>query len=210
MKIVLADDHALVRAGFRRLLDDLPGVEVVGEAEHGLQVEPMVASLCPDLVILDVSMPNRNGLEVAEDLSRNYPGLPVLIVSMHANPAYVRRALDAGAMGFMIKDSAPVELDLALRALSAGQSYITPRLAVQMAGVQVSHSTAEKPPLESLTARQREVLRLIGEGQSTKQIASVLQLSAKTVETHRARIMEKLGLRSGVQLTHYAISHRDD
>ena len=210
MKIVLADDHALVRAGFRRLLDDLPGVEVVGEAEHGLQVEPMVASLCPVLVILDVSMPNRNGLEVAEDLSRNYPGLPVLIVSMHANPAYVRRALDAGAMGFMIKDSAPVELDLALRALSAGQSYITPRLAVQMAGVQVSHSTAEKPPLESLTARQREVLRLIGEGQSTKQIASVLQLSAKTVETHRARIMEKLGLRSGVQLTHYAISHRDD
>lgn len=210
MQVVLADDHTLVRAGFRRLLEAFEGVEVVAEADNGLQVLDLVALHRPDVLILDVSMPGKNGLEVTGEVKEAYPEVGVLICSMHATLQYVKHALSVGASGFMVKDCAPAELQMALMAVAAGQTYVSQRLSGQMVDAMMRPAKAESGGEAALTPRQREVMVHLARGETTKQIAAAMNISVKTVETHRARMMETLGLRSGTQLVRFAIQHGYD
>ena len=207
MRVMIADDHTLVRAGLRRLLESFDGIEVIAEASDGLQVLDLVALHRPEVLILDVSMPGRNGLEVAADLQSRYPETRILIVSMHAGLPYVKQALAVGASGFLVKDSAPAELEMALRAVAEGQTFVSHRLAGQMMDAMMHPTAVDEDLVDSLTPRQGEVLAYIGSGLTTKQIASAMKISVKTVETHRARMIETLGLKTGAQLVRYAIRH---
>ena len=210
MQVVLADDHTLVRAGFRRLLEAFDGVEVVAEADNGLQVLDLVALHRPDVLILDVSMPGKNGLEVTGEVKEAYPEVGILICSMHATLQYVKHALSVGASGFMVKDCAPAELQMALTAVASGQTYVSQRLSGQMVDAMMRPAKAESGGEAGLTPRQREVMVHLARGETTKQIAAAMNISVKTVETHRARMMETLGLRSGTQLVRFAIQHGYD
>ena len=197
MRILLADDHLLVRAGLRRVLESFTGVEVVAEAEDGDQVEALVAAHAPDIVVTDLSMRRKNGDELIRALKASHPALPVIVVSMHADAQHVRGALDAGASGYVVKDAAPSELQIALVAAAAGQTFLSPRVA----GEQLSAAAPQLSP------RQGEILRLLGQGLVTKEIAARLGLSVKTVETHRARLMQALRLRRAAELVRYAVLH---
>src|SRR5690349_11635839 len=177
MRILLADDHLLVRAGLRRVLESFAGVEVVAEAEDGDEVERLVEAHNPDVVVTDLSMRRKNGDELIRALKARRPELPIIVVSMHADAQHVRGALDAGASGYVVKDAAPSELQIALVAAAAGQTFLSPRVA----GEQLSNTAPRLSP------RQAEILRLLGQGLVTKEIAARLGLSVKTVETHRAR-----------------------
>ena len=205
IRVMLADDHALFRAGIRSLLETIEGVEIVGEARDGHEALRMVTELRPDIVLLDVSLPALNGIEVAERL-RDAPGTRVLILSMFANEEYVLRALRAGAAGYLLKDSTVVELAAALRSVADGGSYLSPAVSGHVLAAYVRRVGEEGvPPEPALTPRQREVLQLIAEGHGTKEIAARLFLSAKTVETHRAQLMERLGIHDVAGLVRYAI-----
>ncbi len=206
-RIVLADDHALVRAGIRELVQKLPGVEVVAEASNGRQALEIVQAQMPDLVLLDIGMKELNGLEVAERITREHPGVKALILSMHANEEYVLRALRAGASGYMLKDSAITELKLAIEAVLAGKTYLSPAISRNVIDSYLNRTAApaRKNSLDLLTPRQREILQLIAEGNSTKEIAANLNLSAKTVETHRAQLMERLDIYDVASLVRFAI-----
>jgi DNA-binding NarL/FixJ family response regulator len=195
MRILLADDHLLVRAGLRRVLESFSGVEVVAEAEDGDQVEALVELHNPDVVVTDLSMRRKNGDELIRALKARRPALPIIVVSMHADAQHVRGALDAGASGYVVKDAAPSELQIALFAAAAGQTFLSPRVA----GEQLGHATPKLSP------RQAEILRLLGQGLVTKEIAARLGLSVKTVETHRARLMQALHLRRATELVRYAV-----
>ena len=197
MRILLADDHLLVRAGLRRVLESFAGVEVVAEAEDGDQVEALVETHRPDIVVTDLSMRRKNGDELIRALKARHPDLPVIVVSMHADAQHVRGALDAGASGYVVKDAAPSELQIALVAAAAGQTFLSPRVAAEQLT-----STAPQ-----LSPRQSEILRLLGQGLVTKEIAARLGLSVKTVETHRARLMQALHLRRATELVRYAVLH---
>lgn len=198
MRILLADDHLLVRAGLRRVLESFAGVEVVAEAEDGDQVEALVAEHRPDVVVTDLSMRRKNGDEVIRELKARYPKLPVIVVSMHADAQHVRGALEAGASGYVVKDAAPSELQIALVAAAAGQTFLSPRVA----GEQLDSQGGPQ-----LSPRQGEILRMLGQGLATKEIAARLGLSVKTVETHRARLMQALHLRRASELVRYAVLH---
>jgi DNA-binding NarL/FixJ family response regulator len=205
IRVMLADDHALFRAGIRSLLEAIEGVEIVGEARDGHEALRLVAELGPDIVLLDVSLPGLNGIEVAERL-RDTPGTRVLILSMFANEEYVLRSLRAGAAGYLLKDSTVVELATALRSVADGGSYLSPAVSGHVLAAYVRRvGEDEVPPEPTLTPRQREVLQLIAEGHGTKEIAGRLFLSAKTVETHRAQLMERLGIYDVAGLVRYAI-----
>lgn len=205
LRILLADDHVLVRAGIRTLLDQLPGVTVVAEASDGREALNLAAKHVPDLAILDVAMPVLNGLEATTRLRRQFPQMVVLVLSMHANEEYVSQAFRAGAAGYLLKKSAVAELEAAIRAVTSGKTYLSPSLAQRVADQALSPATSNLNPLEKLTSRQREILQLIAESRTTKEIASELGVSAKTVEFHRAELMKRLNLRDIPALVRFAM-----
>lgn len=207
LRVLLADDHTLVRAGLRSLLQQMDNVEVVAEAQDGRQALAAAAEHRPDVVLMDVSMSGMNGLEATLQLKRDRPEVRVIILSMHATEEYVLQALRAGAAGYLLKDSAPLELALALQAVARGESYLSPPVSRQVVESYVQRTGGEAQPLAALTPRQREILQLIAEGNSTKEIAGRLALSVKTVETHRSQLMERLNIRDVPGLVRYAIRH---
>ena len=204
-RILLADDHALVRAGLRSMLEQMPGVEVVGEASDGHEALRLVAEVKPDLVLLDISMPGLTGLEVAERISRDHRRTRTVMLSMHFADEYVRRALRAGAAGYLLKDSNRDELERAVRAAARGETWLAPKVAKLVAAGFRQEQKSTDGPFERLTGRQREVLQLIAEGLSTKEIAQRMEISVKTVETHRAELMERLDIHGIAGLVRYAI-----
>jgi DNA-binding NarL/FixJ family response regulator len=212
MRVLLADDHTLVRAGIRALLSALPEVESVVEAGDGQQALALLLETRPDLALVDIGMPGLNGLELAARVSREVPGTRLVILSMHGTPAHVNQALRAGVSGYLLKDAAADELPVLLRAVMRGETYLSPAISKQVvsgylergaAGAGAADGAAETVDL--LTSRQREILQLVAEGKSTKEIAQLLGLSIKTVDTHRAQIMDRLGIRDIAGLVRYAI-----
>ncbi len=195
IRVALADDHTLVRAGIRALLDKLPEVEVVGEAGDGREVLKLVKACQPDVVLMDIGMPGLNGLETTVRLAKESPGVRVIILSMHSNEEYVWRALKAGTAGYLLKRSATTELETALQRVVHAQIYLSREISDRLVRKFPLHEIAHrKSPLEQLTDRQREVLQLIAEGQNTKEIAGILKISPKTVEYHRKKLMDCLNV----------------
>jgi DNA-binding NarL/FixJ family response regulator len=207
LRVLLVDDHALVRAGIRSLLRDIEGIEVVGEAADGAEALAIAGRERPDAVLLDIAMKGMSGLETAARFRELHPGVKVLILSMHASEEYVLQALHAGVVGYLIKDSATAELELALRSVVRGETYLSPAISRQVVEGYVQRVGAGAGD-DPLTPRQREVLKRVAEGRSTKEIAFDLGLSVKTIETHRAQIMERLGIRDVAGLVRYAMRTR--
>jgi DNA-binding NarL/FixJ family response regulator len=208
IRILLADDHALVRAGIRALVQRVNGLEVVAEASDGREAFRLVKTCGPDVVLMDVAMPELNGLDAIPRIVKLNPKIAVIILSMHASREYVLRALQAGAMGYVLKNAAVDELETAIRTVARGHKYLTPAISEQVvAGVTSAKGEGTGGALapESLTQRQREILQLIAEGRTTREIAEVLHISVKTVETHRALLMDRLNLHDVASLVRYAI-----
>jgi DNA-binding NarL/FixJ family response regulator len=205
IRVLLADDHALVRAGFRALLSKLPGIEVVAEAADGREALALVKAHLPDLVLMDISMAGLNGLDAAVRIAKEFPDVRVLMLSAHAHEDYVKQSLRAGAAGYLVKNAGIAELELAVQAVARGETYLSPAISKQVVADYIRRVGGEPSPLELLTPRQREILQLIAEGHSTKEIARVLHVSPKTVETHRAQLMERLDIHDIAGLVRYAI-----
>ena len=211
MRVLIVDDHTLVRAGLSRLLQTFTGVDVVAEASNADQAIDLAAIHRPDLVLLDLSLPGRTGLEALSGILERAPGTRVVMMSMHDDPLHVRDALDRGAAGFVVKDAAPLELELALRAAAGGEVFLSPRISSRMIAPLLGRGRSEKPEgVAALPPRQREILARIGQGLSSKEIAAELGISVKTVETHRARMMEALGCRRANELVLLAVKHRHE
>jgi len=205
IRVVLADDHALVRAGIRALLERLPGVEVVGEAANGREALELVEKSAPNVILLDISMAELGGLEALPRIVKDFQAVKVLMLSRHANEEYVLRALRSGASGYMLKEAAAEELELAINAVAQGKTYLSPSISRTVVESYLQHAPGEEGPLEQLTARQREVLQLIAEGKNTKEIASLLDISIKTVEAHRLQLMARLDIHDVPGLVRFAI-----
>ena len=206
-RILLVDDHALVRAGIRALLESLPRLEVVGETGDGLEAVRLVREIEPDAILLDITLPGLNGLEVAARIARLGVGTRVLVLSMHASPEYAARAFAAGAAGYLIKDSAFDELAAALEAIGAGRRYLSRAIDAAQVAEFERRVASGATGLDGLTPRQRQILQLVAEGLGTRQIAERLFLSVKTVETHRAQIMQRLDIHDVPGLVRFAIRH---
>jgi DNA-binding NarL/FixJ family response regulator len=204
MRVMLAEDHALVRAGIRALLDTLPNVSVVAEAGDGREAMQLAREHSPDVVLMDISMPLMNGLEAAERMSKELPDVRVIIVSMHANEEYVWHALRTGAAGYLLKGANASELETALAAVARGETYLSPSVSKSVTEY-MQHVDAEPTSLGRLTPRQREVLQLIAEGQTNREIATLLGISIKTVETHRSQLMETLDIHDVAGLVRFAL-----
>jgi len=205
MRVLLADDHTLVRAGLRKLLESMPDIQVVGEVGDGLALLTLAAELQPHLVLMDIAMPGLNGLEATARLVKSMPDVRVMILSMHQNEEYVRRALRHGAAAYLLKDSAPMELELAITAVLRGETYLSPVVSKGVLDDYVHRLREDDQPGEHLSPRQREVLQLIAEGLSTKDIARRLDLSVKTVETHRTSLMRQLDVHEVTGLVRHAL-----
>ena len=209
MSILLADDHTLVRAGIRSLIQEMEDARILAEASNGREAVALAASLRPSIVVMDIAMPELNGIEATERIKRECPETHVLILSMHSSEDFVRRALAAGASGYLVKDSAPLELRLALEALCRGEVYVSSRVSkTLLQSLRQGKSDPATPTLQALTSRQREILQMIAEGKSTKEIAFTLEVSSKTIESHRAALMQRLGIRDLAGLVLYAVRHR--
>jgi DNA-binding NarL/FixJ family response regulator len=195
IRVLLADDHTLVRAGIRSLLEKVPGVEVAGEASDGRKVLELIQARQPDVVLMDISMPGLNGLQALPRITRDFPQVRVIILSMHANDEYVLQALKSGASGYLLKRAASAELPAALKTVVGGRIYLSRELAGQfLRTFPLERIGRFSSPLEQLTSRQREILQLLAEGRNTKAIAGVLKISEKTVEYHRAKLMARLNI----------------
>ena len=206
IRILLADDHTLVRAGIRALLESLPDVEVVAESEDGKEALELVEKHAPDVAVLDIGMPGLNGIEAARRISAASTRTRVVMLSMHTEPTYVKQALEAGAAGYLLKNAAASELPLAIRSVMRGETYLTPRISQEVVrGYLRPGEDAPPQPLAGLTGRQREILQLVAEGHSTKEIAHRLNVGIKTVETHRQRLMDRLGIHDVPGLVRFAI-----
>ena len=206
LRILLADDHALVRAGLRALLAELPDVVVVAETGDGYETLRLIGEKKPDLALVDISMPGLNGIEVALRAGKEHPATRILMLSMHIDSEFVRRALVAGAAGYLVKNADRNELEMALRAVARGDTWLSPAVSKKVAATYATGTASHaEGPFEMLSPRQREVLQLIAEGLSTKEIAGRLELSIKTVETHRTELMERLGIHGIAGLVRYAI-----
>jgi DNA-binding NarL/FixJ family response regulator len=203
LRILIADDHTLVRAGLVTLMARMQDMEVVGEAGDGREALKLVRDLQPDIALMDIAMPGLNGLEAAERIHNEAPKTKVIILSMHANEEYVAQALKAGASGYLLKDAATTELDMALKVVAQGQFYLSPSISRQVVD---SYLHGGPTGLDLLTPRQREILQLIAEGKSTREIAELLHLSVKTVETHRAQLMDRLDIHDVAGLVRYALN----
>jgi DNA-binding NarL/FixJ family response regulator len=203
--VLLADDHTLVRKGIRAVLASLPGIEIVAETGDGREALSLIEQHRPDLALLDITMPGLNGLEVAFRVAQVSARTKVLILSMHAGEAYVAQALRAGVAGYLLKDAADDELPMAIKAVARNEVYLSPRISKQLVDRFVQSGATEPDPLAGLTSRQREILQLVAEGKSSKEIAGMLELSIKTVESHRGQIMERLGVHDVTGLVRFAI-----
>jgi DNA-binding NarL/FixJ family response regulator len=207
MRILLADDHTLVRTGMRLLLETMPDIVVVGEASDGASALRLIEQLRPDAVLMDLAMPGMSGTEAVRQVAARFPDTRVLVVSMHADEAYVHAALAAGAAGYLLKGADKEELELALRQVVRGESYLSPAISAAVVAALANASTADaiSSPLDALTVRQQQVLQLVAEGLSTKKVAAQLGLSVKTVEAHRGAIMNRLGIRDLAGLVRFAV-----
>jgi DNA-binding NarL/FixJ family response regulator len=205
IRVLLADDHTLLREGLRVLLATHPGIAVVAEVGDGREALRRAEELKPDVLVMDVSMPGLNGIEAAHLIRARCPQTQVVMLSMHSSTEHVFRALRAGALGYVLKESAATEVISAVQAVHAGQRYLSPALRDAAAGP--ADSTARVGPLESLSTRERQVLQLVVEGKSSAVIARIVHLSPKTVETYRSRLMKKLGVPDVPSLVKFAIQH---
>ena len=206
IKILIADDHPIVRKGLKEIIEETPGMKVVDEASNGQEVLEKVFKKDINVVLLDISMPGRSGLDILRDMKRLKPKLAVLVLSMHPEEQYAVQALKEGASGYLTKESAPDELLTALRKVSRGGKYVSSSLAEKLA--YALEKDGEKPPHETLSVREYEVMRLIASGKTVTEIARELFLSPKTISTYRARIMEKMRMKNNAQLVRYAIKNR--
>jgi DNA-binding NarL/FixJ family response regulator len=205
IRVLLADDHTLLRAGLRSLLEALEGVVVVAEASDGTEALRLIEIHRPELVLLDIAMPKLTGLDVAVRVAESFSSTRVIIVSMHVDEEYVRKAIMAGAAGYLLKDSGTSELEMAVRAVARGETYLSPAVSTHLIARCQRHEWGEISLADSLTARQREVLQLIVQGLSTKAIARKLEISIKTVETHRTQLMDRLNIHDVAGLVRYAL-----
>ena len=206
IRVILADDHTLVRAGIRVLLEKLPGVEVVGEAGDGREVLNLIKLHRPDVVLMDITMPGLSGLEVAERLNKQLPKVRIIMLSMHHNEEYVWRALKAGATGYLLKKAATAELATALQRVTQGEIYLSKEISDGLPkNFALDGIANRKSPLEQLSGRQREILQLIAEGQNTKGIADLLKVSPKTIEYHRIKLMDCLNVHDVAGLVRFAL-----
>lgn len=207
IRVLIADDHGLVRAGIRALLERHLSTEVVGEASNGREALLMVREHQPDIVLMDIAMPEPNGLEVVRQLEKEFPKVRCIILSMHADEEHVWQALQAGAAGYLVKGGSLEELELAIRSVAHGETYLSPGVSGPVIKEYIRRTSpdADSAPGDSLTPRQREILQLIAEGHSTKQIALILNVSVKTVESHRALLMKRVGVHDIASLVRYAL-----
>jgi len=205
-RIVLADDHIILRQGIKRIIGEVVDLEVVGEASDGLELLNLLKKLTPHMVILDISMPNLRGIEATREVKMICPDVKVLILTMHKNKEYLYHAIFAGAEGYLLKEDADTELFSAIETIRQGRVYISPLLSGELTDdlLQICRGDG-KPPFERLTTREREVLKLIAEGKSNKEIADLLFISVRTVEHHRANIMKKLSLKKTADVVKYAV-----
>lgn len=206
IKVLIADDHAIVREGLKQILADTPDIAVSGDTESGVEAIRLHRSNQADVLLLDISMPDRNGIEVLKQLKKEFPSLPVLMLSMYREDQYAIRALKAGAAGYMTKQSAPAELVNAIRQVAAGRKYISASLAQELAN-QVG-GDRDKPPHETLSDREYQTLTMIASGKTVTDIAEELALSVKTISMYRSRLLQKMKLRHNAELTHYAIKNQ--
>ena len=205
IRVLLAEDHTLVRAGIRALLDSFDEITVVGEASDGREAARQARELQPDVILMDIAMPGLNGLEATSRIARTCPGTRVLILTMHSNEEYVVQALRAGASGYLVKEAATGELHRAISSVARGQTYLSPSISRCTVERLMEDERTSVSSLDQLTPRQREILQLLAEGRSTRDIAALLSVSVKTVETHRARLMERLDIRDIPGLDRIAI-----
>ncbi|MBU6506354.1 MAG: response regulator transcription factor [Alphaproteobacteria bacterium] len=207
IRILLCDDHLLIRASLKSLIGEFPGIEVVGEASDGREALEHAGKLQPNVVLMDIAMPGLNGLEATRRLVKDYPQVRVVMLSMHADESHVLQALRAGASGYVLKGSAPRELEMAIEAVARGEIFLSPAISKHVIDVYLNRAEGEINSLDLLTPRQREILQLIAEGKSSKQIAQLLEASVKTIESHRASLMERLDIHDVAGLVRYAIRH---
>ncbi|MCX5723887.1 MAG: response regulator transcription factor [Nitrospirae bacterium] len=205
IRVLLADDHALVRQGIRSLLEKLDDIEVVGEVSDGRQALELSKTTHPDIAFMDITMPGLNGLEAVTRMKKECPATRVVMLSMHAGEEYFQQALDSGAAGYLLKDADRMELELAIRTVMRGETYLTPTVAKYAVEAYRQRKDSDQGPLASLSSRQKEILQLIAEGYANKEIAQRLDLSPRTVETHRAELMERLNIRDVPGLVKIAI-----
>lgn len=211
IRVLLVDDHALVRAGFCSLFESITGVEIVAEAKDGREALHMIEEKSPDIVLMDIAMPELNGLDATARISRDFPNVRVIILSMHATEEFASQALQIGAAGYLIKDASPNELELAVRSVAKGETYLSPVVSKHVIKDYLRRTSGtyrpddETGPYRILTPRQREVLQLIAEGHTSPEIAQTLNISLKTVETHRRHIAERLNIHDIAGLVRYAV-----
>ncbi len=207
IRIMLADDHKLMRSGLRVLLEQQADLSVAGEASDGREAAALVNTIKPDVLVMDIGMPNLNGIEAATQITQSHPEIAIVMLSMHSDESYILRALRAGAKGYLLKDSAESDLMRAVHAVAEGQSFFSPAVGKVLLDdyVRKLKRSGTEDPYDLLTPREREVLQLVAEGKSNKDVAQLLNLSVHTVETHRSNIMEKLNLRGVPELILYAV-----
>ncbi len=207
IRVLLADDHTVMRAGLRLLLERQPDMAVIGEAADGRQAVELTETEKPEVAVIDIAMPNLNGIEATRQISGKYPNVAVVILSMHSDESYVMRALKAGAKGYLLKDSAEADLIRAVRAVKDGKSFFSPAVSKMLLEdyVRQLRQRGEEDSYELLSTREREILQLLAEGKTNKEVASLLNLSLYTVETHRAHILQKLSLHTVPDLILYAV-----
>jgi len=207
IRVLLADDHGIVRKGLRFLLERQPGVDVIGEASDGREAVKLVQELAPNVVIMDVAMPALNGIDATMQIMKTHPKTGVIILSMHSDEAYLVRALSAGAKGYLLKESAEVDLLRAVQVVAQGRPFFSPQIAQTLLEdyMRTLQQRGLEDTYEILTDREREVLQLLAEGKSNKEVASILNLSVYTVETHRTNLMQKLNLHNTAEIVLYAV-----
>ncbi|MDE1903278.1 MAG: response regulator transcription factor [Alphaproteobacteria bacterium] len=207
IRILLCDDHLLIRASLKSLIGEFPSIQVVGEAGDGREALEHAGKLQPHVVLMDIAMPGLNGLEATRRLVKDHPQVRVVMLSMHADESHVLQALRAGASGYVLKGSAPRELEMAIEAVARGEIFLSPAISKHVIDVYLNRAEGQANSLDLLTPRQREILQLIAEGKSSKQIAQLLDASVKTIESHRASLMERLDIHDVAGLVRYAIRH---
>jgi DNA-binding NarL/FixJ family response regulator len=205
-KIVLAEDHVLVREGIKKIIEAIPGLTVVGEVGDGLELLKLLKSLAADMVILDISMPSLPGIEATREIKKVYPAIKVLVLTMHKKQEYLNNAIAAGVDGYLLKEDAPKELLNAIDKIRQGMAYVSPLLSSDLATLYVQSQRQNEPdPGDPLTPREIEIIKMIAEGKSSKEIAEILFLSFRTIQNHRTKIMKKLNLKKNTDLVKYAI-----